>query len=334
MSEQRRLDRDAILKLVAAFRPACVIGAGAELDVYTPLAREPLAAGELAARLGCDGRGMRTLLDALAALGVLEKAGERYALAAQLVPVLSSDEGSNVLPGIWHSMNVLRGWTELARVVKTGEKAAKRPSVRGEQADRAAFIGAMHTGSGPVADEVVRRIPDLAFRTLLDVGGASGSWTIAFLRAVPGSKAILFDLPHAVVQARARLASEGLLERVRLVEGDFYLDDLPGGADLAWVSAIAHQHSRERNRALFRKVHAALVPGGRVAIRDMVMDESRTRPVAGALFAVNMLVNTEGGGTYTFSEYAEDLRAAGFVEPLLVSPADDMNGIVTARKPA
>ena len=110
------------------------------------------------------------------------------------------------------------------------------------------------------------------------------------------------------------------------------LDLLPGGADLAWISAIVHQNSRAQNRELFGKVAAALVPGGRVLIRDIVMDESRTRPVGGALFAINMLVNTESGGTFTFDELADDLQAAGFVDPQLAVPADDMNAVVSARK--
>jgi hypothetical protein len=133
--------------------------------------------------------------------------------------------------------------------------------------------------------------------------------------------------------AQRRLAAAGLDQRVRLVAGDFATDALPPGADLAWVSAIAHQNSRAQNRALFTKVCAALVPGGRIAIRDILMEEDRTRPVAGALFAVNMLVATEGGGTLTFAELREDLVAAGFAEVALARRDEAMNSIVVARKP-
>ncbi len=110
------------------------------------------------------------------------------------------------------------------------------------------------------------------------------------------------------------------------------VDTLPGGADLAWVSAIVHQNSREQNRTLFRKIFGALEPRGRVAIRDIVMDEGRTRPPAGALFAVNMLVATQGGGTFTLRELSEDLTAAGFTEPSLARKDEGMNSIVLARK--
>jgi len=118
------------------------------------------------------------------------------------------------------------------------------------------------------------------------------------------------------------------------VPGNFYTDALPAGADLAWVSAIVHQNSRQQNRALFGKVFAALVPGGRILIRDFVMDDTRTEPAAGAFFAVNMLVGTPGGGTFTFGELRDDLAAAGFVEVTLLRRGDGMDSIVGATKSA
>jgi len=96
--------------------------------------------------------------------------------------------------------------------------------------------------------------------------------------------------------AESLLKTVGLRDRVRLVPGSFYTDPLPAGADLAWVSAIVHQNSREQNRALFAKVCAALVPGSRILIRDFVMDDTRTDPPAGAFFAVNMLVSMPAAG--------------------------------------
>jgi hypothetical protein len=117
------------------------------------------------------------------------------------------------------------------------------------------------------------------------------------------------------------------------VAGDFLADRLPQGADLAWISAIVHQNSRAQNRALFANVFQALVPGGRVAIRDILMDEGRTRPVAGALFAINMLVATPGGGTFTFDELRQDLEAARFTRVTLARRDAGMNAIVQAHKP-
>ncbi|MHC4227106.1 MAG: methyltransferase, partial [Planctomycetota bacterium] len=96
--------------------------------------------------------------------------------------------------------------------------------------------------------------------------------------------------------------------------------------------AICHQNSREQNRALFTRIHKALNDSGAVVIRDVVMDPSHTSPEGGALFAVNMLVATEGGGTFTFDEYSEDLHEAGFGEVTLVHRDEFMNSLIRARK--
>jgi hypothetical protein len=153
------------------------------------------------------------------------------------------------------------------------------------------------------------------------------------LRAAPGAKATIFDLPDAIQQARERVEKSEFASRITLVGGDFYSDELPKGADFGWVSAIAHQHSRRHNRELFAKVFDALAPKGRIAVRDFVMEPSRTSPREGAMFAVNMLVNTESGGTFTFDEFAEDLRAAGFAEPRLAVGGETMNSVIVADRP-
>jgi precorrin-6B methylase 2 len=330
---QRRPDRQQILEMAAGFETACVLGAAAELDVFTILSREAMSAEGLTRLLSYDRRATTVLLDAVAALRLLDKQGDRYAVPDQVRPWLVDGSPQSVLPMIRHRMNVLRGWSQLAWVAKAGIPCPRPASIRGAEADRAAFIAAMHSVSGPMADELVARLGPPRFRHLLDVGGASGTWTLAFLRAVGDSRATIFDLPGAIAQARERIAGSEFADRVALVAGDFYRDDLPAGADLAWLSAIVHQHSRRHNRDLFAKVLAALEPGGQIAIRDVVMEASRTRPVAGALFAVNMLVNTDSGGTYTFDELAEDLRAAGFADPQPRLKGQAMDSVVLATKP-
>ncbi len=331
MSEERP-DREQILEMTAGYMPACVIGAATELDLFTVLGDRSMPAGELADELAGDQRAITILLDAVASLGLLDKQDALYSVPAELRPLLTEGSPESLLPGIRHRMNVLRSWSQLAWVAKSGIPCPRQASIRGPEADRAAFVAAMHSYSGPIADQLVARLGPPQFKHLLDVGGASGTWTLAFLRAVPGATATVFDLPHAIAQAGERIAGTEFADRIELAAGDFYQDDLPPGADFAWVSAIVHQHSREKNRRLFAKVHAALEPGGTIAVRDIVMEPCRTRPRAGALFAINMLVNTESGGTFTFAELAEDLQAAGFVAPELAVRSDDMNSVVSARK--
>jgi len=348
-----------ILETMGGFRPTCVLGAAAELDLFGVLAGQSMSAEEVAAKLNSDLRATTMLLDALAALGLLSKDADRYVVLDEVRPLLTHGTPQTVLPMVLHNMSVLRNWSQLAWVAKAGIPGPRQASIRGFEADRAAFIAAMHSVSGPLADGLVAKLVaggmpsrsvgmsagphgdandamphgGLKFQHLLDVGGASGTWTLAFLHAFPGTRAIIFDLPDAIVQARQRIGTTELADRVDFVAGDFYRDELPAGADFAWVSAIIHQHAREDSRELFAKVFRALEPGGRIGIRDIVMEPCRTRPLLGALFAINMLVATERGGTYTFQEIAADLQAAGFTDPELRVKAEDMTSVVMAGKP-
>jgi predicted methyltransferase len=145
--------------------------------------------------------------------------------------------------------------------------------------------------------------------------------------------AVLFDLENVIPMAKERLAEEKIADRVDLAAEDFYKDELPKGCDLALVSAIIHQNSPEENLELFSKIYRALDPGGAVLIRDHIMDESRTKPLAGAVFAINMLVNRRGGDTYTFSEVKARLEKAGFVDVKQVRYGESMDSLVEGRKP-
>ena len=323
---------DELLEKVRGSQAACVIAAAAELDVFTALESTPVGAAALAGRIGSDPRATAMLLDALAGLELLVKKGDTYHIPPDAAELLVESRPTNVLPAIRHQANCLRRWAQLARVVRTGRSIESQPSIRGRNGDCQAFIGAMDNFAAATAPQVIEKLMPLRFQRLLDIGGASGMWTIAFLLAVPDATAVLFDLPDVIPLARERLARAGVADRVTLVAGDYYVDELPGGADLAWLSAVAHQNSREQNAALYAKIHSALAAGGVLVIRDVVMDASRTQPLAGALFAVNMLVGTQGGGTFTFAEFERDLASAGFADVLLIHRDEAMNSLIRAKK--
>ncbi|MHC4625986.1 MAG: methyltransferase [Planctomycetota bacterium] len=323
---------EEILKVAWSFQQASVLTAAADLNVFTVLHDKPMTAEVVAGEIGADLRATNILLDALVALEFLTKQGDDYSVPDGLAELLSENSAQNVLPMVRHLANCLNRWAQLARVTKSGKPAERVASIHGEPADQAAFIGAMHNISAPAAAEVVGRLMPLKFSHLLDIGGASGTWTMAFLDAAPEARATLFDLPDVIEMARERLSDAVLNDKVTLVAGDFYADELPAGADLAWLGAICHQNSRRQNRELFAKIRKALTDDGVVVIRDVVMDPSHTSPERGALFAVNMLVATEGGGTYTLDEYSEDLSEAGFGDVTLVHRDEFMNSLIRARK--
>jgi precorrin-6B methylase 2 len=321
-----------ILDFTRTFQPVCVLAAAAALDVFSPLHAKPMTAEALADELETDPRATTILLDALVALQFLDKQNEIYSVLEDIAGLLTEQSDDNVLPMVRHLANCLRRWAELAEVTRTGKCVETGPSIRGADADRADFIGAMNLISKPVAAGVIDKIQPSKYHRMLDVGGGPGTWSMAFLNAAPEARATLFDLPAVVPIAKKNFAKAGLTDRITLVEGDFYIDALPEGADLAWLGAICHQNSRQQNRDLFSKVYAALAGDGVAIIRDVIMDPSHTSPVGGALFAVNMLVATEGGGTYTFDEYNEDLSAAGFAEVELVHRDELMSSLIRARK--
>lgn len=330
------LNRKIVVELVRGFQPSCVVIAGAELDVFTILNARPMNAARLARRIKGDLRAVTILLDALVAIKLLDKSSGRspvYRVPRAMADILVEGGSQCMLGMVRHLGNCLRRWGDLASVVQRGRPAPRRPSVRGRDGDLASFIQAMHEVSQPMAMPLISRLGPLNFTHLLDLGGASGTWTVPFLRLNSKARATIFDLPEVIPMARLMMKKISLADRVRLVPGNYNRDALPAGADLAWVSAIVHQNSRPQNRAMFAKVFSALVRGGRILIRDIVMDSSRTRPESGALFAVNMLVATPGGGTFTFDELRDDLSAVGFRKVKLLRRGEWMDSIVCATKP-
>jgi SAM-dependent methyltransferase len=246
--------------------------------------------------------------------------------------LLSAKHPRTELPMVLHLNGLWETWSGLTETVKTGSNPKSKPvSERGSDSLEA-FIGAMHVVGRSLSNDIADSYDFSPFKKLLDIGGATGTYTMAFLEKNTGMTAVLFDLPDVIAMAEERLGEEGLLERVKLVSGDFYTDELPEGCDLALLSAIIHQNSPEENLNLYRKIHRALVPGGKLLIRDHVMDPGRTYPPQGTLFAINMLVNTTGGDTYTFDEISNALETAGFGEVKLVRKGERMDCLVEAKK--
>jgi hypothetical protein len=323
-------DGEQILELMRAYQVPCVLAAAADLDLFEKLAPAPRTAAEVATAASCDLRAVTILLDALAAVRVIVKKDEHYSISPELVPFLCEAFPQSVIAMIRHQANCLRRWSRLPWIVQTGKPDYPGPSINGEDADNASFIEAMNVVSRDVADKLIQEIHPGGMHCVLDLGGASGSWTLAWLKAEPKSRAIIFDLPHVIPMARERFSTSPFADRVEMRAGDFYTDDLPKGADLAWVSAIIHQNSPDQNRALYRRIAAALEPNGWIYIRDIVMESSGTAPVAGALFSVNMLSGTQGGKCYSWTEIQEDLLSAGFTDVQLVRRDEGMHSIVRA----
>lgn len=322
-----------ILKTGRDFMESRILLTGVELNIFSYLAEYPFTAEAVADKIGADSRAIGTLMDALAAMGILVKRGGAYRTAPRLASSLAEDTPDSVLPMLRHMAHLWRRWSRLTDIVKgvhvpenAGDAVPWTPDAL------KAFIGAMHVVGEGMAARIARSVSTAGVKLLLDVGGGSGTYTIAFLKEAPQLQATLFDRPEVVAMARERLEAEGVLDRAALAAGDFYRDELPPGHDLALLSAIIHQNSPGENIELFRKVFRALIPGGRILIRDHIMNSDRTRPKDGAIFAVNMLVGTAGGGTYAFDEVAGWLQEAGFADARLIRDGEHMDQLVEAVK--
>lgn len=323
---------EAVLNLARNFMASRILLAGAELHIFTLLSQRALSAQEITKIINADLRALVVLLDALAALGLLVKTEDLYQCAPKLSTILAADHPESILPMLSHLAHLWHRWSSLTEIVRGTQQPDKIASLTQNAEARKAFIGAMHAIGFSRAPEIVAAIQPGAAQRLLDVGGASGTYTIAFLQASPIMQATLFDQQEVIGMARERLSQAGLEERVNLVAGDFYQDELPQGHDLAFVSAIIHQNSPAQNLELYRKVFRSLQPGGRIVIRDQVMEQGGTAPCSGAIFAINMLVATEGGGTYTLEEITAGLSQAGFHRVRLLRKAE-MDSLVEAFKP-
>jgi len=300
---------DEILETVRAFWPARVVLTAVELGVADALDGKALTAAEAALALKTDTRATELLLDALVALGLATKSGGRYTDSAAARACLAASSPTCGAAGLRHQAHLWRSWSALTEVVRTGRppgREAERPV--GEYHD---FVRAMYDFAWDRAQLLAKALDLAGARRMLDLGGGPGSYAIACCQLNPGLRAVVFDRPPALDVARDIVARHGAGGQVSLQAGDFLTDDIGTGYDLVLVSQILHSFDDAQCRAILGKAARALVPGGRVVVQEFLLDEGRTSPVPAALFAINMLVNTERGRTYTGGEVAGWLAAAG-----------------------
>ena len=185
------------------------------------------------------------------------------------------------------------------------------------------FIDAMHAIAKTIAADAPVLVGTQGVRRMLDVGGGPATFAIAFAQANSELQAQVLDLGPVLPIAQRHIREAGLEDRVTVREGDLRSVDLGQGYDLVLVSAICHMLDEAENQNLLNRCANALRPGGRVAIREFILDPDRAGPPHAALFALNMLVNTARGNTYTEAEYRSWLEEAGFSQITRPEPTGD-----------
>ena len=302
-----------VREMGTAFQASRVLLTAVELELFTVLHDERRTSHEVAEALGTNPRATDRLMNALVALGLLHKRNGWFSNTSFGAQFLVKGK-PDYLAGLAHSNNLWDTWSALTDAVREGKPPeVRRVSERHEQWLRA-FIAAMHWRARQVAPTVVGLIDLKGVSRVLDVGGGSGAFSMEFVRARSGVTAVVFDLPQVVPLSRGYIQAAGFGAQVEVVAGDYTHDELGRGFDLAFLSSIVHSNSSDANRHLIRKAADALNPGGRVVVLDSLMNEDRSGPLASALFAINMLVGTEAGDTYTASEVHAWMIDAGLAD--------------------
>jgi precorrin-6B methylase 2 len=304
------LKPERIFEMAAAFQKSRILLTAFELELFSALGKEHKSSAQLAEALGIDERAADRLMNALCALELLEKNENKFSNSPLAQKFLVKDS-PDFMGGLFHTNHLWDTWSTLTAAVEKGTSViGKKVDDRGEKW-LTAFIAAMHYRAQKQAPAVVAKLDLSGVNHVLDVGGGSGAFAMAFVKAKPDIQATVFDLPNVAPITRGYIEQEGFSNNVKIQTGDYHVNPLGNGYDLVFLSAIVHSNSFEENMKLLKKCTAALNPGGQVVVQDFIMDEDRTAPAFAAMFALNMLVGTEGGDTYTGAEVGEWMTGAG-----------------------
>ena len=318
---------DRILDVGCGYRASKTLLSAIELDLFTILSVEPLAAAALAQRIGLHDRGARNFFDALVALGLLtrDEAG-RYAPTAETGLYLDRRKAT-YMGAMFEQYNASEYalWGSLTQALRsgapqTGSTAAQHfADLYAEPARFRRFVKSMTGGSLLAAKAIAARFPWGDYRTVIDVGTAEGCLPVEVALAHPHMRGGGFDLPELRDMFEANVRERGLADRLQFHAGDFFAMPLPP-ADVIVLGRILHNWNLDTKRMLLAKAYDALPKGGALLVYETLIAEDRSSDAAGMLASLNMLLWTAGGYDFTGSECAAWMREAGFsdvaIEPL------------------
>jgi (2Fe-2S) ferredoxin/predicted O-methyltransferase YrrM len=316
---------------IRAFMESRIILTALELDLFTKVG-EAATAAEAATKAGTSPRGTEMLLNALVSLGLLTKQNSTFRntpIAARYFVAGSKDYAQ---PALMHTAHLWRRWSTLTDCVRVGSSVTYQETPQRSEEWTQAFIAAMHRNAGERAPIVVQAVGTEGVGRMLDVGGGSGAYSIAFAKADPKVRSEILDVAAVLPITQKHIQEAGLADRIQTRAGDLRQDRFGTGYDLVFVSAICHMLSPEENRDMMKRCYAAAAPGGRVVVQDFVLESDKTAPKFAALFALNMLVGTRGGSAYSAEDYTAWLQEAGFQDVRRVRLPGPTNLMVGTRR--
>lgn len=307
---------ERLMQMAWGYAPPLAIEAGIRLKMFDTLSDGRKTLNEIVKATGCSSRGTAVLLDLLVGLGLLDKSSTTYGLTPESEAFLVSTS-PRFQGGMFRhmSLDLMPKWLSLTEIVRTGKPST---SVNAESEGAAFFekfvedIFPMSYPSARVLAEHLRIGKLSGPYSVLDLATGSGVWGIVMAQASPEVKVRAVDWPN-VLRVTERVAKKfGVADRFTFAPGDLLQADFGKDHQLATLGHILHSEGEQRGRDLIDKTFKALAPGGTIAIAEFLVDANRKGPVNGLIFAMNMLVNTTNGGTYSFEEIREWLEKAGF----------------------
>ncbi|HTX77139.1 MAG TPA: methyltransferase [Terracidiphilus sp.] len=316
-AQSAQVTPERILQFGWAYAVPLVLEAAIHHRVFDVLDGTSMTIEELVVATGASQRGLSAIVNMLVGFDFLHKGTDRkFSLTAESAAFLVSTKPSFQGGIIRHtSTQLLPNWLELSQVVATG-----RPAMSVNREETGAnfftdFVNDLFPMNYPIARQLAEHL-DLGASgkpvSVLDLAAGSGVWSVALAQSGKNVRVTAVDWPEVILVTRRSVSTLGLADRYSFAEGDLLKADFGSGHTVATLGHILHSEGVERSKALLKKTFQALAPGGTIAIAEFLVNADRTGPMNGLIFAVNMLVNTDAGDTFSFEEIAEWLLEAGF----------------------
>ncbi len=306
----KELNPGKILKMSGSYWETCALHAAVNLDIFTILGKESMTAEEIAGKLNSGARGTIMLLNALTAMDFLEKKYTKYANTPLSAAFLIKDSPKYLGHIIMLHHSLVESWQHLDQAVIDGRPLRKK-IFHAEKKERENFLMGMFNLAMTIAPTVAALIDLSGRRRLLDLGGGPGTYAIHFCMQNPDLKATVFDLPATRPVAEEIIDRFNMAERINFEGGDYTFEDIKGKYDAAWLSHILHSESPEDCRKIIGRSVSALEPGGMILIHDFILNNNMDGPLFPALFALNMLLGTQSGQSYSEQQIMDMLAEAG-----------------------
>jgi SAM-dependent methyltransferase len=336
MATDQSLSPQRILEMTWGFAPPLILEAAIRNRVFDVLDQGPCTLEELVIKTSANPRGLRALCNALVGLNFLANDGSKYSLTPESAAFLVSTKPAYQGGLLKHiSQQLMATWLHLADIVMTG----KSPRHVDSQGEGSAFfvelvenIFNMSAGAAMALGESISARLNKTTR-VLDIAAGSGVWGIMLAKNRPTVNITAIDWP-AVIPVTKRVATRhGVAGQLTCIEGDLNSVDFGNGYGIATLGHILHSEGPAKSQKLLKKVYDALTPGGTIAIAEFIPNDDRKGPSMPLIFAVNMLVNTTDGDTFTMKEISGWLTAAGFKD-IRTLAAPGPSPLVLADKPA